>query len=144
MTCDFITTESGCRCQRCGRTVRGHDGVGLIAECFAAGAPYIIDTLTDGKTLWGCRACHWTHVAHDDQPIEHRCGRPEVVRLGDKIEGALASLGVTQDRWLAAKESLGLPATCNCDARRDWLNRLDEQLGLGEKLNKLTSFLGWT
>ena len=66
-----------------------------------------------------------------------------VVRLGDRIESALESFGVTKERYAAAKQAIGLPATCNCAARRDWLNRLDAELGLGEKLAAFRGLLGW-
>lgn len=33
MHCQFITTAKGCKCERCGRFVRGHNGVNLIADC---------------------------------------------------------------------------------------------------------------
>jgi hypothetical protein len=64
-------------------------------------------------------------------------------RLGDKLANALEAVGVTKDRWTAAKASLGLPATCNCPARQVWLNNLDESLGLGEKLGAFKALLKW-
>lgn len=33
MQCNFETIETGCKCLRCGRLIRGHNGVGLQAEC---------------------------------------------------------------------------------------------------------------
>ena len=43
---------------------------------------------------------------------------PNVVGLGDLIEGALTSIGITEERfkeWFNLKE-------CNCSKRKAWLN----------------------
>lgn len=66
-----------------------------------------------------------------------------VERLGDKVGSALAAVGVTTERWKALKAAIGLPPTCNCPARREWLNRLDERLGLADKLASVKERLGW-
>jgi len=47
-------------------------------------------------------------------------------RLGDITEKALKSIGVTQDRYKAAKEIFGMSPTCNCDKRKEWLNRVSD------------------
>ena len=44
--------------------------------------------------------------------------------LGDSLERALKTLGITQDRYVEVKEMFGLPPTCNCNARREWLNKV--------------------
>jgi hypothetical protein len=49
--------------------------------------------------------------------------------LGDQIETVLTSVGITKERWLDTKESIGLPRICNCTARQEWLNTLGEKLG---------------
>ena len=64
-------------------------------------------------------------------------------RLGDQIETALSAVGVTKTRWLAVKSIIGLPETCSCKERLAWLNRLDEQLELGEKMQELKKLLRW-
>lgn len=46
--------------------------------------------------------------------------------LGDYTEALLKTLGITQDRYKAAKELFGLPPTCNCDDRIAWLNRVSD------------------
>jgi hypothetical protein len=69
--------------------------------------------------------------------------RQEIPRLGDRIGSALESVGVTPERWAAAKAEIGLPATCGCASRREWLNKLDEKLGLAEGLEKFAGLLGW-
>jgi hypothetical protein len=44
--------------------------------------------------------------------------------LGDQVEGLLASIGITKDRYAAAKELFGLPPTCSCSSRQEWLNKI--------------------
>lgn len=63
------------------------------------------------------------------------------VHFGDTLEQALESIGVTQDRWKALKSQMGLPPSCNCDARKQWLNMAGEALQIqGEKLGKILSW----
>jgi hypothetical protein len=77
------------------------------------------------------------------EKIEQRQATAEPTRLGDKIGSVLESVGVTPERWREAKAAIGLPATCNCDARKAWLNALDAKLGLAEKLGTVAGLLGW-
>lgn len=53
--------------------------------------------------------------------------------LGDRIESALTAAGITKERWKAFKGAMGLPRTCNCDARKEYINKLGEQLGEAAK-----------
>jgi len=46
--------------------------------------------------------------------------------LGDWTEQLLKSVGVTQDRYKAAKEFAGLAPTCSCDKRKEWLNKVSD------------------
>jgi hypothetical protein len=48
--------------------------------------------------------------------------------LGDYTERLLSSVGVTPDRYTAAKAALGMAPTCNCAKRKAWLNRAGEWL----------------
>lgn len=66
-----------------------------------------------------------------------------VERLGDRVESALKAIGISQDRIIDVKAALGLPPTCNCPARIEWLNNLDEQLGLSEKLTAFKQAMRW-
>lgn len=53
---------------------------------------------------------------HGIKPNSHL--DPNVVGLGDLIEGALTSVGITEERfkeWFNLKE-------CNCSKRKAWLN----------------------
>lgn len=55
-----------------------------------------------------------------DRPMVRQC---DLMAFGDDLENWLASLGITKERWGAAKQALGLPPTCSCEARKQWLNR---------------------
>ena len=62
------------------------------------------------------------------QPVEKsetsKPWRPPRNGLGDWTEALLKRAGVTQDRYKAAKEALGMAPTCNCAARKEWLNKV--------------------
>lgn len=61
-------------------------------------------------------------------PVEGKVVRECLWQLGDDLEHALSAIGITQERWRAAKAQLGLPPTCNCDKRKAWLNRASVML----------------
>ena len=50
--------------------------------------------------------------------------------LGDRLEQYLTAHGVTQGRYREVKEKFGLPPTCGCDKRKEWLNKVGAWLGL--------------
>lgn len=50
--------------------------------------------------------------------------------LGDRIEQWLSSYGVTQEEYVAVKKKFGLPATCNCDGRKEWFNKVGKFFGI--------------
>lgn len=52
--------------------------------------------------------------------IKHNTTETEVVGLGDVVESALKSVGITQERF---KQLFGLKE-CNCTERKDFLNNL--------------------
>ena len=45
---------------------------------------------------------------------------------GDAVTTALKKIGVTEEGYKAAKQLFGLPPTCGCAKRREWLNRVGE------------------
>jgi hypothetical protein len=108
------------------------------------GTAYIINRTSDGKCIWGCRRCDWTIITETDEPLEHQCGTAQVTRIGDRVESALTSLGITKERWEGVRATVGLPPGCSCNARKQWLNRLDQSLQLGEKLDRFSAALGWS
>lgn len=97
-------------------------------------------------------------VLQDGKPTCSRCGRkgpssqpldkiyaqclvqpdgveqqPKPWQLGDDLETMLTALGVTKDKWKAAKQKFGLPPNCGCAARQEWLNRVSENLQVKSK-----------
>jgi hypothetical protein len=52
--------------------------------------------------------------------------RVKAIGLGDYTERLLKSIGVTPERYVAAKAFAGLAPTCNCAARKEWLNKVGE------------------
>ena len=104
---------------------------------------YILSYLENGKATWGCRKCDWAMEAGSDAAIEHCCGGETNVRFGwgDMVESALLTVGVTKERWNNFKATFGLPSTCNCDARREALNRIGHELGDLAK-NAVANLLG--
>ena len=48
--------------------------------------------------------------------------------LGDHTERLLQRVGVTKERYVAAKVALGLAPTCGCDDRKVWLNKASKWL----------------
>jgi hypothetical protein len=49
--------------------------------------------------------------------------------LGDWIECHLTALGITKEKWVEIKSSVGLAPTCECDARKEWLNQVGTKFG---------------
>lgn len=43
---------------------------------------------------------------------------------GDRITSALKKIGITEERYKDVKAKFGLPPTCGCPQRREWLNRI--------------------
>jgi hypothetical protein len=52
--------------------------------------------------------------------------------LGNRLESLFSSVGITKERVAEAKAALGLPPSCNCPARQEWINKA--HLWLREKL----------
>lgn len=49
--------------------------------------------------------------------------------LGDWMECHLTSLGITQEKWIEIKSSVGLAPTCKCEERKEWLNQVGTKFG---------------
>lgn len=43
---------------------------------------------------------------------------------GDNVTTFLKGIGVTEDSYKAIKQKFGLPPTCGCAQRREWLNKV--------------------
>jgi hypothetical protein len=50
--------------------------------------------------------------------------------LGDILERELTRMGITQSRYKEIKERFGLPPTCNCEKRKQWLNKVGRYIGI--------------
>ncbi len=55
-------------------------------------------------------------------------GERDPLKIGDRTEKMLASVGITQERWQSAKALFGLAPTCKCKARKEWLNKVSDWL----------------
>lgn len=60
---------------------------------------------------------------------------PTSMGLGDYTERLLANIGVTEERWMEAKRLFGPAEDCNCQARKEWLNRVGAYFNIGKKEN---------
>lgn len=81
-----------------------------------------------------CIHCGWEKPAGMDRVVRE-C---DTWRAGDDLENWLISYGITRERWIAAKQALGLPPRCNCNARKEWLNQASAKLQVvADKLKNL-------
>lgn len=48
--------------------------------------------------------------------------------LGDSVESMLKTLGITPERYVEVKQMFGLPPTCGCAKRKEWLNKVGRWL----------------
>lgn len=80
-----------------------------------------MSTCTFKKPLAGncCVKCGRGLRRDYEQPPVVEC---EGSGLGDKVEQALAAIGVTPERYTEVKMLFGLPGTCGCGSRKRWLD----------------------
>lgn len=50
----------------------------------------------------------------------------EIPQAGDALENFLESHGITKEWYREFKDKFGLPPTCNCNSRQEWLNMTSE------------------
>jgi hypothetical protein len=74
--------------------------------------------ISGGSDRYRCAECGF-EVTTKNTPIYRKCKG-----LGDRVESALSSIGITQERYKAAKRAIGLSDDCNCNERKEWLNKL--------------------
>lgn len=70
-----------------------------------------------------CQQCGRKLTANFREPPQALC---RVNGLGDAIEELLTGYGVTKEWWKEYKAKHGLPPTCGCDRRREYLNELSK------------------
>lgn len=83
------------------------------------------ESLTKGSP---CVRCGYRLKRHYHRPPAIVCEARPIMppRLGDYTERLLKSVGVTEDRYKAAKELFGLAPTCGCEARKLYLNKISD------------------
>lgn len=54
--------------------------------------------------------------------------------LGDLTEAMLASLGVTPERYCEAKRIFGWCPECQCEERKEWLNKVTQWWSFNENI----------
>jgi len=72
-------------------------------------------------------ALGYVDCVEDGVTTRHYYGNPQDARkakegLGDWMERNLKKIGVTENRYQEAKAMMGLKKSCNCSARKKWLN----------------------
>ncbi len=84
-------------------------------------------TLTKGSKCVGCGRV--LPRDYEREPVAS-CGEPQNLPpregLGDQTERLLESMGITQDRYVAAKELFGFAPLCDCPKRKAWLNTVSD------------------
>lgn len=68
----------------------------------------------------------WSVVSMDSQRLIARVSGDG---LGDRVERGLSRIGITQERYKAAKRSVGLSGDCGCSGRKAALNRIGTRIG---------------
>lgn len=61
--------------------------------------------------------------------------------LGDLAEAFFKSVGITEERYGAAKVKFHLDPNCNCADRRRWLNEVGAKLGVDGVVVKLARWM---
>ena len=98
-----------------------------------------------GGALFCEQFCSKMEIVVNDEPI----GDEQVERersqakrgLGDLAEDFFTSLGVTDERYKAAKVVLHLDPTCGCADRKKWLNEMGAKLGVDGVVMKMAAWL---
>lgn len=49
--------------------------------------------------------------------------------IGDWVEAHLSMIGMTKEKWIEIKTAVGAAPTCDCDERKEWLNRVGTKFG---------------
>ena len=44
--------------------------------------------------------------------------------VGTRLAQTLESIGITKDKYVAVKLQFGMPPSCNCNERKNWLNKV--------------------
>lgn len=85
-----------------------------------------VPTIQGERLVCVCCKRVFPKLANIDTIAQCRCDDDGQEGLGDWTERMLSSVGVTQERYVAAKEIFGLAPTCNCAKRKEWLNKVSD------------------
>jgi hypothetical protein len=61
--------------------------------------------------------------------------------LGDLAGDFFAAMGISEERYKAAKVALHLDPTCGCAERKKWLNEMGQKLGVDGVVLKMAQWL---
>ena len=80
-----------------------------------------------------CRVCDRVISGGLPTGTRARCGVSQNIGigLGDILERELKRLNITQEAYIKLKVRFGAMPTCNCEKRKQWLNRVGKYLGVG-------------
>lgn len=108
MLCKFEKLDSSMVCKNCGRTIpiKNPD---FIPEMYRAKCKQ------ESVRVKSKKPRDKTRTEPNSKP-----------KLGDTVENMLKSVGVTEDRYKEAKSLFGLPPTCGCSKRKEWLNKVSD------------------
>lgn len=70
------------------------------------------------------RLLFFSHEAESTSPVPVERTARAAAGLGDRTERMLKSIGITKERYAEVKALFGRAPTCNCAARKEWLNRV--------------------
>lgn len=111
---------------------------------FPIPAPALVATCTKP----GFADCVFEYAEQDGAPLNTN---PHL-GLGDRIESALSSIGITQQSWGAFREKFGLPPECNCSERvelindgEQWMRQAAAELGTAATaaISKIWAPISW-
>ncbi len=124
LVCKLEPIGDFCVCGKCGRPVRIRDVASgdcakVHANCKAD--PAYIAYLEELK-----------QTPREQRPAKIEAATPRVAKgLGDYTERMLESIGITKERYAEVKEKFGFAPTCNCNGRKEWLNKVGRYFGFG-------------
>lgn len=82
-----------------------------------------------GPDLSGIEAKHGGQLWLENGEITERLSDGTEYLVGDWVEAHLTRIGMTKERWIEIKTAVGAAPTCDCDERKEWLNRVGTKFG---------------
>jgi len=92
-----------------------------LADALHAAAIQAQDKPKNGVTPWYLRLpAERLPTYRERRPVPVKKRKP--VMVGDLVENALTSVGITRERVERLTRTEGKPGGCGCDGRKKWLN----------------------